>query len=160
MPDRLTVYENIIAWLDANGVDYRRVEHGPTRTSEESAAARGEPIQVGGKALVMKVGDAFSLFVISAALKADAAAIRAKFGTKKSRFATSDELLELTGLVPGSVPPFGRPILDLDLYADESIAANDRIAFNAGSLTQSVVMPIADYLRLSQPVVFKFGLPA
>jgi prolyl-tRNA editing enzyme YbaK/EbsC (Cys-tRNA(Pro) deacylase) len=157
VPDESTVYNNIIALLDTNGVDYRRVEHGPTRTSEESAAARGEPIHVGGKALVMKVGDGFALFVISAALKADAGAIRARFGTKKSRFATPDELMELTGLVPGSVPPFGRPILDLDLYADESIAANDRIAFNAGSLTQSIVMPIADYMRIVEPVVFRFG---
>jgi len=50
------------------------------------------------------------------------------------RFASREELLELTGLVPGSVPPFGRPILPFPLYVDTGIAANDRIAFNAGSL--------------------------
>jgi len=33
-----------------------------------------------------------------------------------------------SGLVPGSVPPFGRPIVDLDLFVDTSIAENEMIA--------------------------------
>ena len=36
----------------------------------------------------MKTGDVFRLFVLSASLKADSAAIREKFGVKKIRFAT------------------------------------------------------------------------
>lgn len=119
--------------------------------------ARGEPIDVGGKALLIKVGESFRLFVLSAALKADAGAIRRRFGVRKSRFATREELHALTGLVPGSVPPFGRPILPFDLFVDESIPANDRIAFNAGSLTDSIILPMADYLRIAQPDVFSFS---
>jgi prolyl-tRNA editing enzyme YbaK/EbsC (Cys-tRNA(Pro) deacylase) len=63
------------------------------------------------------------------------------------RFATPEELRALTGLVPGCVPPFGRPILDLPLYVDESVLANDRIAFNAGLLTESFIMATADWRR-------------
>lgn len=151
------VFGAIRAMLDEAGITYRCVHHEPTLTSEASAKARGESIEVGGKALLMKVGDAFRLFVISAALKADAAAIRKRFGAKKSRFATREELAELAGLVPGSVPPFGRPILPFELYVDESIRANDRIAFNAGSLTDSIIMPTADYLRVARPEIFSFA---
>ncbi|MCA9256855.1 MAG: hypothetical protein KDA33_14500 [Phycisphaerales bacterium] len=151
------VHASIRRLLDDAGVTYRSVHHEPTFTSEQSAAARGESIQVGGKALLMKVGDTFRLFVISAALKADSGAIRRRFGEKKSRFATREELAELTGLVPGSVPPFGRPILPFDLFVDTSIPANDRIAFNAGSLTDSLVVPMADYLRVARPEVFAFA---
>lgn len=151
------VFLSIRALLDDAGVAYRSVHHAPTFTSEQSAQARGESIRVGGKALLMKIGDTFRLFVISAALKADSGAIRRRFGEKKSRFATQDELMELTGLVPGSVPPFGRPILPFELYADESIPANDRIAFNAGSLTDSLVVPMGDYLRVAKPEVFAFA---
>ncbi|MEZ6119409.1 MAG: hypothetical protein R3C28_22970 [Pirellulaceae bacterium] len=52
-------------------------------------------------------------------------------------------------MVPGSVPPFGHPILPFDLYVDEAILANQKIAFNAGLLTESFVMAMEDYLRIA-----------
>lgn len=151
------VLDRIRAWLVGEGVTFREVHHEPTRTSEESARARGEELRVGGKALLLKVDDTFRLFVMSAAKKLDSAAIKQRFGSKKLRFATPEELMELTGLVPGSVPPFGHPILPFPLYVDPSVLANDRVAFNAGSLTDSIVMPIADYERLAVSEVFTFA---
>jgi Ala-tRNA(Pro) deacylase len=150
--------DRIRDWLTAEGAVFREVHHAPTRTSEESAAARGEPLRVGGKALLVKVDDAFRLFVLSAHRRLDSGAIREHFSARKTRFATADELMALTGLLPGSVPPFGAPILPFPLYADPSVFENDRVAFNAGSLTDSVVMPIEDYRRLAGPEVFRFSM--
>ena len=156
MPD--DVLQRIRELLTEAEISFREVHHEPTYTSEESARARGEEIRIGGKALLMKVADEFRLFVLPADRKIDSAAVRKQLGSRKMRFATKDELLELTGLVPGSVPPFGRPILPFDLYVDAAIGENDRIAFNAGSLTDSIIMPVADYLRIAQPIkVFAFG---
>ena len=138
-------------------VPYREIEHEPTYTSEQSAAARGESLDVGGKALLMKADGQFRLFVISASRRIDSAKIRAQLGTKRLRFGTTDELMELTGLVSGSVPPFGKPVLPFDLYVDESVTQNDKIAFNAGKLTVSHVLSIEDYLRLAQGTVFDFA---
>ena len=116
-----STFEKICAFLEEHSAPYRTVHHAPTLTSEESAAARGEDIRVGGKALLVKTGDEFRLFVLSAALRLDSEAVRQLFGVKKTRFASKDELLELTGLVPGSVPPFGPPILPFELFVDRSI---------------------------------------
>jgi Ala-tRNA(Pro) deacylase len=134
------VFQAITALLDEQGITYRQVHHEPTPTSEAAAAARGE-----------------DLSVLSASLKIDSPAIKAHFRAKKLRFASADELLELTGLIPGSVPPFGEPILPFELFVDESIRRNERIAFNAGSLTDSVVMEVEDYLRVAAPVVLEFS---
>jgi len=157
LAESVALTQQIRDLLDGAGVQYRFVEHPPTRTSEESAAARGEELRLGGKALLIKAGDDFALFVLSAVLKLDSDAVKQRFAVRKIRFASADELMSMTGLTPGSVPPFGRPLLPFPLYIDESIAANERIAFNAGSLTQSIVMPVADYLRLSGGEVFRFG---
>jgi Ala-tRNA(Pro) deacylase len=139
-------------WLTSQGVTYREVHHEPTLTSEQSAQARGEELRVGGKALLMKGDDEqFRLFVLPANRKVDSAALRQKFGFKRLRFATADELKAATGLVPGSVPPFGRPILSFDLYLDSALTSNDRIAFNAGALTDSMIVPMGDYLRVAAP---------
>ncbi len=156
MPEH-SVYSNIKSFLEGNGIAFRSVHHEPTRTSEESAKARGEDISVGGKAILMKVDDVFNLFVISAAKRIDSQKIKTYFNAKKLRFANAEELFQLTGLVPGSVPPFGEPILPFALYVDTSIQRNTRIAFNAGSLTDSIVMPTEDYFRIAQAEVFEFA---
>jgi prolyl-tRNA editing enzyme YbaK/EbsC (Cys-tRNA(Pro) deacylase) len=153
------VLEAIRSLLDSEGVKYRQVRHEPTYTSEESARARGEDVRVGGKALVVKAGDDYRLLVVSAALTIDWTAVKKQFQVKKVRLADREELLRLTGLVPGSVPPFGRPILPLDLFVDPSVCANPVIAFNAGSLTDSIILTTEDYLRVARPTVVPLAGP-
>src|SRR5665213_2389440 len=114
----MAILHTIREWLAGESVAFREVHHEPTRTSEESARARGEELRVGGKALLIKVDTEFRLFVLSADRKLDSAAIRTHFQAKKTRFASPQELLQLTCLVPGSVPPFGAPILPFPLYTD------------------------------------------
>jgi Ala-tRNA(Pro) deacylase len=148
--------DKIRALLDEAGIVRREVSHEPTATSEESARARGEDLRVGGKALVLKIGDEFHLLVLSAASAMDSAAVKAHFGVKKLRFATPEELAAM-GLRIGAVPPFGPPIVPLPLHVDPSVLANDVIAFNAGSLTDSMVISAEDYRRLARPHVFSFA---
>jgi prolyl-tRNA editing enzyme YbaK/EbsC (Cys-tRNA(Pro) deacylase) len=143
--------------LDEAGIEYRQLHHEPTRTSEDSARARGESLASGGKALLLKTGDDFRLFVFSAARKLDSAAVKKRFDLRKLRFATPEELAQQTGLVPGAVPPFGEPILPYPLFVDTSITENERIAFNAGSLTDSIIMSVEDYVRFAEPEVFSFS---
>ncbi|MEE2705613.1 MAG: YbaK/EbsC family protein [Planctomycetota bacterium] len=152
-----SILDRIRAFLSAAGVSFREIHHEPTKTSEESARVRGEPLRVGGKALLMKGDQQFSLFVLPADRRVDSAAIRSELKIKKLRFATPEELLELTepidgrGLVPGGVPPFGHPLLPFDLYLDRGLQENDRIAFNAGSLTDSIILGMDDYLSVAKP---------
>lgn len=151
------MFLEIKKWLNAQSIIFKEVQHEPTLTSDASAKARGEELSTGGKALVMKVNKTFHIFVISAAKRVDSSAIKKHFGAKKLRFANAEELLELTGLVPGSVPPFGRPFIDMNLYVDHSITKNEKIAFNAGSLTDSIIMSVDDYLKVTKAEVFNFS---
>lgn len=144
--------------LDKQGINFKEKEHAPTYTSEESAAARGEDLAVGAKALLLKTDDVFRLFVLPANLKLDSGAIKRELKVKKIRFATAEELREMTGLVPGAVPPFGPPVLPFELFADEAVGTlNDRVAFNAGSLTNSIIMAAKDWAEIAQPRRFSFG---
>jgi Ala-tRNA(Pro) deacylase len=154
------VHLRLMQLLGDSGFAFKAKAHEPTLTSEESARARNEPLEIGGKALLLKLDQQLALFVMSASKKLDSQAACRLLGARKSRFVTREELLELTGLVPGSVPPFGEPILPFALYADESILAQARIAFNAGLLTYSVVLATADWLALAKPKIARFSLPS
>jgi prolyl-tRNA editing enzyme YbaK/EbsC (Cys-tRNA(Pro) deacylase) len=143
------VLERVRDWLHRSGVAFVEKHHEPTFTSEESARARGESLRIGAKALVVKVDDAFRLLVLPADRKLDSAAVKRHFSAKKLRFADAAELLALTGLIPGSVPPFGPPILDLPLIADETLLESEKLAFNAGSLTDSIILASVDYKSIA-----------
>jgi prolyl-tRNA editing enzyme YbaK/EbsC (Cys-tRNA(Pro) deacylase) len=151
------MFEAIKDWLTAQSIPFKQVHHEPTPTSEAAALARGVDLSIGGKALVLKIDDLFKLCVLSAAKKLDSGALKKHFGAKKLRFADRHELMELTGLVPGSVPPFGKPLINLELLVDKSILQNREIAFNAGSLTDSIIMSVEDYLRAANPVILEFS---
>jgi Ala-tRNA(Pro) deacylase len=152
------ILDAIRTLLNNSGISFREIQHAPTFTSEESAKARGEELRTGGKALLLKTDDVFRLFVLPADRKLDSAAVKRHLAVKKTRFATADELKMLAGLAPGSVPPFGPPILPFELFADDAIRTNERIAFNAGSLTDSIIMATADYLPVAKPTVFAFSI--
>jgi len=144
--------------LSNAGANFREVHHEPTRTSEESAKARGEELHIGGKALLIEGDEVFRLFVLPADHKLDSGAIRRELNLKKMRFATPEELNDLTGLVPGCVPPFGPPVLPFELCVDSAVTQNDLIAFNAGSLTDSIILSMSDYLAIACPSrVFTFS---
>ena len=152
--------DRIVSMLDAAGVPYHRLEHAAVKTSEEAALTRGTPLAIGGKSLLFKIGKQpdFRLFVVSAALRTDNRPMRRFFGVQKLRFARREELLSLTGLEPGCVPPFGRPLFDLPLYVDAGIAAGEEIAFTAADHRVSIRMKMGDYLAVAKPeAVFAFS---
>jgi Ala-tRNA(Pro) deacylase len=136
-------------WLSERGARFRLIEHAPVFTSEEAARVRGTPIEAGAKALVLRTADETAVHVVLPGnRRVDNARLRAILGTRTLRFATPDELLALTGCVPGAVPPFGN-LFGLPVLVDEELTRREEIAFNAGSNSLSIVMRCDEFLRLS-----------
>ena len=78
--------------LDFAGVAYEEAEHPPVRTAEEAARARGCPVEIGAKSIVLKTDEAFRLFVLSGASPLRSRLIRKHLGVRRTRFATPAEL--------------------------------------------------------------------
>lgn len=150
-------YERILKLLDAEGCSFREVEHPPVRTAEEAAEVRGTPLAMGAKAIVFKLDGTFRVLALSAARALRSRSLRKELGVRRTRFATAAELAELTGLEPGMVPPFGRPVLPLELLADPSLLEPPEIAFTPGRNDRSIVLATADWLRLARPRVVPFS---
>ena len=145
-----TVHERLLAALTAAGVEFTTLKHRPVFTSAEAAEVRGSSLHSGAKALILKGDDRFIMAVLPADMALDSRAVRDHFGWKGLRFATKEELLELTGLAPGSVPPFGS-LFGLETICDERLGENESINFNAGDHAVSVSMTYADYLKVETP---------
>jgi prolyl-tRNA editing enzyme YbaK/EbsC (Cys-tRNA(Pro) deacylase) len=75
------------------------------------------------------------------------------FNAKDVRFATEEEVAEITsGVQPGGVPPFGN-LFDLEVVVDPRLLQNEKIVFNAGDRRFSVAMKSSDYVTLVQPKI-------
>jgi len=147
-----SVFERLQQHLGAAGVDYEVIHHRPVFTSVEAAQVRGTPLASGAKALVCKADDAFLMFVLPADRKLASGPLRKSRGWRSFRFADRQEVLDLTGLAPGSIPPFGS-LFGLATLCDRRLGEQDRINFNAGDHAISISMSYVDYLRAEQPEV-------
>jgi Ala-tRNA(Pro) deacylase len=145
-----SVFERLQAKLEQAGVTFRVLHHPPVFTSEEAAAIRGAPLASGAKALVVKAGDAFALLVLPADRKLDSKKARPHLGAKSIRFATREEVEQLTALQPGSIPPFGS-LFGLVTWCDPALGDQASINFNAGDHTISVQMSYADFVAVEKP---------
>lgn len=151
-----SVFDRVEGLLTRAGADFQVLRHEPVYTSEEAARVRGTPLASGAKALVCKGEEGFVMFVVPADRKLDSHAVRRAKGWRKLRFATREEVLALTGLAPGSIPPFGS-LFGLRTLCDERLADQDVINFNAGDHSISVSMPYAEYVRVERPELGRFA---
>lgn len=145
-----TVFERLSDKLEQAGVVFDVLRHEPVFTSEDAARVRGASLASGAKALICKADDAFVMFVLPADCKLDGKRVRKSAGIRSLRFASAEEVDQLTGLKPGSIPPFGG-LFGLPTWCDVRLDGQPRINFNAGDHAISINMSLADYLLVEKP---------
>jgi len=138
--DNRDVYAALIELLEQSGVSFRAWEHEAVTTSEEAARVRGVSPDSGAKALLLKAAGSFVLAVLPGDRQLDWKAVKRLLGVREIRFATAEELHDITGLEKGAVPPFGS-LFGVLTIVDPQIAATPLVRFNAGRQTASVEMP-------------------
>lgn len=154
-----SVFERIEQRLVERGVPFQVMQHEPVFTSADAARVRGATLASGAKALVCKADGAFVMLVLPADRKLSSKRLRAHRGWKSLRFADREEVSQLTGLEPGSIPPFGS-FFGLATLCDPTMAEQASINFNAGDHAISVRMSWDDYLRIEQPELVELSEPA
>ncbi len=155
------VVSEILDLLKKNACWHETFEHEPVRTSEEAAKIRtGYTLHQGAKAMIVRIKKSesdkkFVMLVLPADLRFDNAKVKALFGAKDVRFATAQEIADITnGVQIGGVPPFGN-LFHIEVVADPQLFENEKIIFNAGDRSFSVAMKSKDYKNLVNPSVEK-----
>ena len=148
MPE--TVFDRLHARLTTAGVPFTVSHHEAVFTSEQAAAVRGVSMASGAKALVVKLNDDFRMIVLPADRKLDSKAVKSSLGVKSIRFATREEVEQITGLQPGSIPPFGS-LFGLRTFVDVALADQPMLNFNAGDHAISIALTYADYVQVESP---------
>lgn len=145
-------------YLDENHVKYVCITHSPAYTAQEIAAAAHIPGRELAKTVMVKVDGKIMMAVVRAQDQVDIDRLRAATGGTMAEAASEVEFASLfKGVELGAMPPFGN-LYELEVYCDQALAQDEKIAFNAGSHTELVQMTYADFARLVQPKVGQFAL--
>jgi len=156
--DSTSVFERLRGKLETAGASFNVLRHAPVRTSEEAASVRGTTLSSGAKALLLNVDGEVGLFVLPADRRLDSRKLRAGLSRKNARFATPDEVLALTGLRPGAIPPFGS-LFGIPTFCDPALGENETINFNAGDNAISISLPYLAFLSVEAPRILEFSEP-
>jgi Ala-tRNA(Pro) deacylase len=150
------VYDQIVAMLKNSHVLFEAYEHEPVHTSEEAAKVRNTNPHEGAKALVFYADGKPLMIVLPGDMKVDMKEFKHQFDARDLRMATPEEVLTVTGVPIGAVPPFGH-IFGLPLYVDRTLQENERVVFNAGLHNKSIRLKESDWEKVAKPVVGNFS---
>jgi Ala-tRNA(Pro) deacylase len=143
--------------LDLRKIPYEHHVHPTAFTAQQVAASEHIPGTVVAKTVVIKADGNFVMAVLPASLKIDCAALQEEL--KASELSLANEA-EFDCLFPdseiGAMPPFGN-LYGLPVYADESLARDRAILFNAGTHQDAIRMSYRDFRRLVEPKICSFA---
>jgi Ala-tRNA(Pro) deacylase len=145
-------------FLDANKIKYVSITHSPAYTAQQIAASAHIPGKELAKTVMVKLDGKLAMAVLPASFKVDFDLLKQASGAGKVELATENEFREtFPGCELGAMPPFGN-LYDMAVYAAALLAADEEIAFNAGSHVELIKLSYKDFERLVRPKVADISL--
>ncbi|MDB5291953.1 MAG: hypothetical protein JWL69_3194 [Phycisphaerales bacterium] len=146
-------------YLDEMGIRYHLSRHPTAYTAQDLAAMEHVPGLQVIKPVVVQADGQFVMCALPACYRVDLSELRQQLQCDQIRLADERKLRELfPDCELGAEPPVGR-IYGMTTLMDESLVADDRVTFQAGTHSDSVTMSMAEYRRLAQPEMAHFGRP-
>ena len=150
---------NVQSLLDQLDIKYR-VSHPPTAyTAQMLAEIEHGPGRKVITPVVVQADGEFVMCALPANYRVDLGELKDQLQVDDVRIVEEPRLNELfPDCQLGAAPPIGR-LYGMTTLMDESLVADDRVMFQAGTHEDAVTMSLAEYRRVAQPEIAHFGRP-
>lgn len=140
-------------FLDERHAPYATLTHPRTVTAQDTANAAHIGNLHFAKTVMLKVDGRLAMAVMPAAYRVDLTRLSRALGGMPAELAGESDFKDaFPDCELGAMPPFGH-LYGMPVYVDSRLADQSEIAFNAGSHTDVVRMPYAEFERLAQPEI-------
>ncbi len=147
-------------FLDDSAVRYATEKHSAAYTAQEMAALAHVRGQEWAKTVMVKLDGRIAMAVVPASRRIVFDLLRDVAGATTAELAAEQEFRDLCpGCEVGAMPPFGN-LFGMAVFVDVALAKDDEIAFAAGSHSEMMRLPFADFTRLVKPTVAPLSRPA
>lgn len=138
-------------FLDQHRAPYTTLVHAHTVTAQATAHAAHIGNRDFAKTVMLKVDGALAMMVMPTAYRVDLTRLSRALGGPVVELAEETQFKDaFPDCEVGAMPPFGN-LYDMPVFVDSRLADQSEIAFNAGSHTEVVRMPYAEFERLVSP---------
>ena len=145
--------KNLKEFLDNHHVKYMCIDHSPSFTAQEIAAAAHVSGKQLAKTVIVKAGGEFIMVVIPATDHINFTELRDLTGEKDIDLARESEFKsKFPECEVGAMPPFGN-LYGLPVYVSSRLISQHEIAFNAGTHSELIKMSYQDFERLAKPKI-------
>jgi len=145
------------AFLDQNQIKYLVISHSVAYTAQGIAAVTHTPGRELAKTVMVMIDGRLAMAVVPASCRVDLARLKRHLRVDSVELATEAEFRDqFPDCETGAMPPFGN-LYGMDVFADQSLALDKEIAFNAGSHRELVRMSFGDFRNLVGPVLIQLA---
>jgi len=138
-------------FLNEHHTCFVTIHHARAVTAQETAASTHINGRMLAKTVMVNLDGRLAMVVVPAAQRVHFGRLRAATGANAAELATEVEFRDrFPDCEVGAMPPFGN-LYGMDVYIDDSLAADTDIAFNAGTHTEVLRMPYREFERLVDP---------
>jgi Ala-tRNA(Pro) deacylase len=149
----MAVAASVQEFLRQANVGYTVLPHAPAFTAKAEAAVVHVPRRDWAKAVVFFADGQPIQAVVPADLEVDMYRLAALARATNIRLAGEHELRWLyPDCERGAMPPLG-PLYNQPVFVDQTLALENRIAFNAGTHADAVAMRWDDFAAIAHPIV-------
>jgi Ala-tRNA(Pro) deacylase len=144
-------------FLDSYSIQYVQVSHSLAYTAQGVAALAHIPGKELAKTVIVDVDGILAMAVVPASRQVDLDRLRNAAAARSVEIALEAAFRHcFPDCETGAMPPFGN-LYGMTVYADEELARDREIAFNAGTHRDLVRMSWADYETLVRPKIIKLA---
>jgi len=144
-------------FLDGKQIKYIVISHSLAYTAEGIAALAHVPGKELAKTVIVKIDGALAMAVVPASRHVDLAMLKSAAGATSVELASERDFKDrFPDCETGAMPPLGN-LYGLPVFADEGLAQDKEIVFNAGTHRELVRLAWEDFERLAMPKIARLA---
>jgi Ala-tRNA(Pro) deacylase len=139
--------------LDKGDIEYEIIHHKTDYRAKATARDTNTPQVEFAKSVLLLIDDQHAMAVVPSSMDVALGKVRDATGAQDVRLAHEEDFEKLCpDCEVGAAPPFGN-LYDLPVYVSRTLAADEKITFNAGSHRDAIRMRYRDFEALVKPQV-------
>lgn len=148
---------SLMDYLDSHNIRYTVITHSVAYTAQGIAGLTHISGKELAKTVIVKLDNKLVMAVLPASFHVDLAALKRASKARNAALATEEDFKNrFAECETGAMPPFGN-LYGLPVFADENLARDKEIAFNAGNHRELIRMSWEDFRNLAEPMVVRFA---
>ncbi len=144
-------------YLDKHSVRYIVISHSLAYTAQGVAALTHIPGKELAKTVIVKMDGKLAMAVVPGSFHVSLNLLNKETMAKVVELASEADFMDrFPECETGAMPPFGN-LYGIDVFVDESLAQDKKIAFNAGSHRELIRLAWEDFERLVKPKMIRIA---